>query len=63
MLVDMSRVEGGRMMGGGHSWCVWWRQLVSLRQGKGMMVGRWINENLVRLVGPERSFCRRLYVI
>jgi hypothetical protein len=42
---------------GGKLGSVWWRQLVGIRRGEEMVVGRWFDDNLVRVVGDgTRTF-------
>ncbi|PNX64457.1 ribonuclease H, partial [Trifolium pratense] len=44
-------VEGGRVRDGGRCGSLWWREIVSIREGGGESGGRWFGDHVVRRVG------------
>ncbi|XP_045797738.1 uncharacterized protein LOC123891913 [Trifolium pratense] len=44
-------VERGRLRDGGRRGSLWWREIVSIRDGVGEPGGGWFGENVVRMVG------------
>jgi len=45
------RKEGGRLKEGGRQSSLWWRMMCCIRNGVGLGVGRWFEDNVHRVVG------------
>jgi hypothetical protein len=43
--------EGGKIKGGGRNSSRWWRSICNVRDGSGLAVGRWFDDNTRRVVG------------
>jgi hypothetical protein len=43
--------RGGRIRGGEGNASIWWKDLNVVREGRGVSEGRWIDDNINRLVG------------
>lgn len=43
--------EGGRLKEGGRESSLWWRMICGIRNGVGLGVGRWFDDNIRRVVG------------
>jgi len=42
---------GGKIQGGGREVSGWWRMMCKVREGVGLGVGNWFNDNIRRVVG------------
>jgi len=45
--------EGGRIREGGRQSSVWWKTVCHIREGIGVGVGSWFEDNIRRVVGDE----------
>jgi hypothetical protein len=48
-------VEGGFILGGGNKASIWWEDLVRVKEGRGLLSGRWFDDNVTRVVGDRES--------
>jgi hypothetical protein len=39
-------VEGGFILGGGNKASIWWEDLVRVKEGRGLLSGRWFDDNV-----------------
>ena len=46
---------GGRIKEGGRNSSRWWRSICNVREGSGLVVGRWFDDNIRRVVGNGRN--------
>ncbi|MCI40342.1 alpha-1 6-xylosyltransferase, partial [Trifolium medium] len=51
VLVAKYGIDDDFILEGGVKVYVWWKDLASVREGKALVVGRWVNSNISRLVG------------
>jgi hypothetical protein len=50
VLVAKYNLEDSKIRGGGIRTFVWWRHIISVKEGVGLNVGRWFKDNLKRNV-------------
>lgn len=55
ILKDMYGEEGGRIQEGGQNASAWWRMMCYVREGVGLGVGNWFDDNIKRVVGNGRN--------
>jgi hypothetical protein len=46
---------GGRLQEGGRHSSRWWRMICNVREGSGLGVGRWFDDNIRRVIGNGRN--------